>query len=374
MILDKPQLKSYRGKVTMVDGGFDPLHIGHVKYFEEAAKLGLPLFCNVRHDGYINGVKARPAVLPQEQRIALINSLKPVSYVYLSEESTADVLEELRPAKYVKGADWKQRGLPEKEKAICAKHGIEIVYLDTNLDSSTNIYGNFVSAIAAGTTKESVNNFEQLLFSQKEVKSDYYDDHYFKGNWREGDNDYSIEKRRAIEAKNPQNIKDTFLPKNVLDVGCGPGALMFFLYELGINAYGIDFSRAAKQMAPKEIRENIVVAPVTEYHDFGREFDLVICRELLEHLTIFQVRQVIKALALYTSKYLYVTTRFCRVKKSILDACDDKETDASHITLLTKDFAKVLFMLEGLKPRPDLEAKMDWKNFGRVFVFEKIKV
>jgi len=39
---------------------------------------------------------------------------------------------------------------------------------------------------------------------------------------------------------------------------------------------------------------------------------------------------------------------------------------------VNKDFLKVLFMLEGLKPRYDLERKLDWKNYGRVLVFEKV--
>ena len=371
MILNYKDLNKYEKKVVMVDGGFDPLHIGHVNYFEEASKLGFPVLCNVQSDKYIREIKNRPNLLPEEQRIKLIDSFKSISYVHLCRTSTHDILAQLKPLKYVKGLDWKKKSLPEIEKQVCREFGIEIIYLDTVLDSSTNIFDNFTRDLFVNFNSKNVNSFESVIFSQKEVNPEYYDNHYFKGNWRSGENDYSIEKRKVIEAKNPFNIKVIFNPKRVLDVGCGPGALMYFLYELGIESYGIDFSNAAKDIAPPEVRRRIVVAPVTDFYDFGKSFDLVICRELLEHLTILQIKKTVKVLAYYTSKYLYVTTRFHPSPTGLLDVSDDKATDPTHITLLNKEFLKVLFMLEGLKPRSDLEEKLDWKKLGRVLVFEK---
>ena len=41
MIIEFEELEAHRGKVAMVDGAFDPLHAGHVEYFEEGAVLGL---------------------------------------------------------------------------------------------------------------------------------------------------------------------------------------------------------------------------------------------------------------------------------------------------------------------------------------------
>jgi len=45
--------------------------------------------------------------------------------------------------------------------------------------------------------------------------------------------------------------------------------------------------------------------------------------------------------------------------------------DPTHITLLNKDFLRLLFVLEGCRVRPDLEQKMDWGHKGRVLVYEK---
>ena len=57
---------------------------------------------------------------------------------------------------------------------------------------------------------------------------------------------------------------------------------------------------------------------------------------------------------------------------SLLDFTTQFDVDPSHITLLNKDMLRLMFVLEGCKSRPDLEAKMDWGNKGRVLVLEKL--
>lgn len=147
---------------------------------------------------------------------------------------------------------------------------------------------------------------------------------------------------------------------------------MLFLYELGIDVYGLDFSQAAKKEAPIKIADRIFIGSVEDYNDIRMDFDLVICRETLEHLTILQLVKAVQNLAKTTNKYLYITTRFHPNPTSLLDVIDQPEVDPSHITLLNKDFLRTLFVLEGLKSRRDLEKKLDWKNYGRVLVFEKV--
>jgi cytidyltransferase-like protein len=371
MILNYNELANHVNEVIMVDGCFDPLHVGHIKYIEEAAKFKIPVFCNIQSDNYIIETKKRSNLLPEEQRCRVIDSLKGVSYVHVCKTSTHDILRKIKPKKYVKGIDWKYRGLPQIEQDICKELDIEIVYLDTMLDSSTNICNIFLKTTNESIQLNQTKRFEKYAFSQRTIDSKEYDDEYFQGGWRTGNNDYSIEIRRQREGNNPKNIQDTFHPRCVLDVGCGPGALMLFLHELGIDTYGIDFSRSAKELAPQEIQSHIIVHPVTEYYNFEKSFDLVICRELLEHLTVFQVKQTVHTLARYTSKFLYVTTRFSQPSEGFLGICADKETDPTHITLLNKEFLRALFILEGLKSRRDLEDRLDWKKYGRVLVFER---
>jgi cytidyltransferase-like protein len=137
MIVSFEQLAELRGAVAMVDGAFDPLHHGHIEYFKSARQLGVPLLCNVASDRYVR-TKHRP-LLPEAQRAAVIDAIRYIDYVHIYQIDTETVLRQLRPRYYVKGSDWRERGLPPEQQAICREHGIEIVYLDTVLDSSSRL-------------------------------------------------------------------------------------------------------------------------------------------------------------------------------------------------------------------------------------------
>ncbi|HLG55011.1 MAG TPA: adenylyltransferase/cytidyltransferase family protein [Vicinamibacterales bacterium] len=140
MILLFDQLKDYRGAVAMVDGAFDPLHRGHIEYFRAASELGVPLLCNVASDRYVR-TKHVP-LLPEDQRAAVVDAIRFIAYTHINEFDTETILRELQPRYYVKGRDWVGR-LPPDQVTICAEHGIEVVYLDTVLDSSSRILEQF---------------------------------------------------------------------------------------------------------------------------------------------------------------------------------------------------------------------------------------
>lgn len=217
----------------------------------------------------------------------------------------------------------------------------------------------------------SVKQFEEIVFAQKPVPAEHYDREYFHSNWRAGINNYTLEVRRGIEGKNPLLIKEVFQPQCALDFGCGPGVLIYLLWELGVYAEGIDFSFYAKQSAPEAIRDRIHVLSADKPIDLGRTYDLVICREVLEHLTVLQIQQAVQNMCRLSSRFIYVTTRYSKRTADLLAVDSEPEVDATHISLLNKDFLRCLFVLQGFRSRPDLEARMDWKNYGRVLVLEK---
>jgi cytidyltransferase-like protein len=140
VILEFEQLAAYRGVVAMVDGAFDPLHRGHIEYFRAAAALGSPVLCNVASDRYVR--TKHPTLLPEDQRAAVVDAIRYISYTHINRFDTETILRELRPRQYVKGKDWDGR-LPAEQVAICREHSIEIVYLDTMLDSSSRLLQQF---------------------------------------------------------------------------------------------------------------------------------------------------------------------------------------------------------------------------------------
>ena len=216
-----------------------------------------------------------------------------------------------------------------------------------------------------------VEEFAEAVFSQRPVNASHYDQEYFATDWREEDNRYDLETRRRIEARNPELIKEVFAPERILDVGCGPGFLMYFLHELGVEVQGIDFSPSSRELAPPAVRDRITVGAVTEPHVAEASYDLVVCREVLEHLTVLEVRRTVAELCRASSRYVYLTTRFHPDPDGLLDFTTQFEVDPSHITLLSKDFLRCLFVLEGFARRADLEQQMDWAGKDRVLVYER---
>ena len=181
--------------------------------------------------------------------------------------------------------------------------------------------------------------------------------------------DYSFEARKEIEGEHPQLIKDAFQPTLVMDYGCGPGHLIAMLRYLGVETKGYEpFFRNAAMEQPTA-RPHI-------YRDLmwagQRKYDLVICREVLEHCTVREIKATITELCRLSEKFVYATTRFTRAPTSLLSVDTFDDLDPTHITMLNQNFLRVLFVLEGFKRRADLEAKMDWQRKGRVLVYERV--
>ena len=215
--------------------------------------------------------------------------------------------------------------------------------------------------------------FERRVLEQKPTAAAHYDSEYWTGDWRAAGNNYHLETRRAIEAKNPALIKEVFAPTRTLDLGCGPGTLMHLLLELGVESDGIDYAESSLRLATPEVRDRIAIGHVGDPTlKPANSYDLVICRETLEHLTVLEVKQCVANMVRMTSKFIYCTTRFHPNPGDLLDFNQQDDLDPSHITLLNKDLLRLMFVLEGCRSRPDLEARLDWGNKGRVLVLEKL--
>ncbi|OHA18421.1 MAG: hypothetical protein A2664_00555 [Candidatus Taylorbacteria bacterium RIFCSPHIGHO2_01_FULL_46_22b] len=120
--------------VVAVSGGFDPLHIGHVRMFEEARKLGDELVVILNNDQWLVAKKGY-AFMPAQERKEIIESLRPVDRVMLTlhEENPQDMsvcaeLKLLKPDIFANGGDRKPDGDPVPEVALCEELGIDMAY------------------------------------------------------------------------------------------------------------------------------------------------------------------------------------------------------------------------------------------------------
>ena len=120
-------------KVVMVSGGFDPVHIGHVRMFEEAKKLGDELVVVLNNDNWLKFKKGY-TFMSDTDRKEIIESFRSVDRVVLTshEPNTDDItvcreLELIRPHIFANGGDRKEN-VPVPEYEICAKLGIKMVF------------------------------------------------------------------------------------------------------------------------------------------------------------------------------------------------------------------------------------------------------
>lgn len=123
-----PELLRERGKVVLANGCFDILHVGHLRYLEDAKALGDTLVVAINSDRSMRLIKdpGRP-ILSQDERVALVSALRCVDYVVVFDEpDVGRVLEVLRPAIQAKGTDYTEQTVPERAKVIAYGGSVRI--------------------------------------------------------------------------------------------------------------------------------------------------------------------------------------------------------------------------------------------------------
>ena len=95
-------------KLVFTNGCFDLLHIGHVRYLNQARSMGDALVVGVNSDSSVRIIKGdlRP-VVPESERAEIIAALSSVDYVFIFSDPTPQrVIDAIVPDVLVKGADW----------------------------------------------------------------------------------------------------------------------------------------------------------------------------------------------------------------------------------------------------------------------------
>jgi D-beta-D-heptose 7-phosphate kinase/D-beta-D-heptose 1-phosphate adenosyltransferase len=121
-------------KIVMVSGGFDPIHIGHVRMIQEAKKLGGELVVVLNNDNWLKFKKGF-VFMSEEDRKEIIEAIEGVDRVFITghKKNTKDIsicreIELIRPHVFANGGDRKPEGDPVPEVELCKKLGIEIIY------------------------------------------------------------------------------------------------------------------------------------------------------------------------------------------------------------------------------------------------------
>ena len=133
-------LKAEGKKIVFTNGCFDILHVGHVRYLNEAKALGDNLILGLNSDSSVKSLKGSNRPINNESdRAEVLSALKAIDYVVIFDEKTAEnIVGEVKPDIYAKGGDYSIDTLPEAK--IVAEHGGKTVLLQlVDGKSSTNI-------------------------------------------------------------------------------------------------------------------------------------------------------------------------------------------------------------------------------------------
>jgi D-beta-D-heptose 7-phosphate kinase/D-beta-D-heptose 1-phosphate adenosyltransferase len=130
--------KTQGKRIVFTNGCFDLLHIGHIRYLEEARSLGDVLVVGVNSDRSVRTLKGpqRP-ILSEEERAEILSGLECVNYVIIFDEPTPlELISLLQPHILVKGGDWTKDSTVGKE--VVERSGGEVVILPFVEGSSTS--------------------------------------------------------------------------------------------------------------------------------------------------------------------------------------------------------------------------------------------
>ena len=140
--------KHGKKRVVLASGVFDLLHLGHVKFLEEAKKAGgkdAELLVIIARDSTVEKNKGRKPIMPENQRRALVESLKVVDEAVLGFEEfdIGDVIERIKPDVIALGYDQADMEKRVQEYVDTHKLNVKVVRIgkfeEDALDSSSKI-------------------------------------------------------------------------------------------------------------------------------------------------------------------------------------------------------------------------------------------
>lgn len=124
-------------RITLTNGNFDLLHVGHVRYLHGAKALGGKLVVAINSDASVVALKGegRP-VMPENERAEIVAALSDVDAVVIFPElDVRAIIREIRPDIQAKGTDYTAESVPERDTV--AEYGGRVEIVGDPKDHST---------------------------------------------------------------------------------------------------------------------------------------------------------------------------------------------------------------------------------------------
>jgi rfaE bifunctional protein nucleotidyltransferase chain/domain len=115
--------------ITLANGCFDLLHVGHIRYLHAAKQLGGRLIVAINSDESVHALKGegRP-LIPAEERAEILSALADVDAVVIfPEHNVRALIREVRPDVHAKGTDYTAESVPERDVVAECGGRVEIV-------------------------------------------------------------------------------------------------------------------------------------------------------------------------------------------------------------------------------------------------------
>jgi D-beta-D-heptose 7-phosphate kinase/D-beta-D-heptose 1-phosphate adenosyltransferase len=135
-------------RIIITSGYFDPIHVGHIECFKLSKELGGKLVIILNNDKQCE-LKKGKAFMPQQERKAIVESLKYVDEIFDSIDEDRGVCNSIRALAekykgceliFTKGGDRLSSEIPEAK--VCSELGIKIIDgLGKKIQSSSNLTG-----------------------------------------------------------------------------------------------------------------------------------------------------------------------------------------------------------------------------------------
>jgi len=135
-------------------------------------------------------------------------------------------------------------------------------------------------------------------------KNDLYDEYYFKHSC--GPPYERNERWLQFFGRIAEEIVNRIRPRTVLDVGCAMGMLVEALRDRGVEAFGIDISEYALSRVREDVRPYCRYASILDA--LPQKYDLIVCIEVLEHLSAVDAGRAIANLCKYSDDILFSST------------------------------------------------------------------